>query len=151
MKQLLAALLVLVADAALAATTAFFNVNVVPMTDDAVIAAQTVIVEDGIITVVGDVDAVPVPEGAIVVDGTDRYLMPGLAEMHAHVPDIGADSLAFLQETGEPVVSLRKMVTSKGGTTEAALNVLERRRVREHLIEAVRAAAKRSKQLSTPH
>jgi imidazolonepropionase-like amidohydrolase len=93
MKQLLAALLVLVADAALAATTAFFNVNVVPMTDDTVIEAQTVIVEGGIITVIGDVDAVPVPEGAVVVDGTDRFLMPGLAEMHAHVPDIGADSL----------------------------------------------------------
>jgi pyrroline-5-carboxylate reductase len=56
----------------------------------------------------------------------------------------------LLQETGEPVASLRKMVTSKGGTTEAALNVMERRKVKEHLIEAVRAAAKRSKELSSP-
>ncbi|MBW1858695.1 MAG: pyrroline-5-carboxylate reductase [Deltaproteobacteria bacterium] len=54
----------------------------------------------------------------------------------------------LLQETGEPVASLRKKVTSKGGTTEAALNVLERNRVKEHLIEAVRAAARRSKELS---
>ncbi|MBW1743780.1 MAG: pyrroline-5-carboxylate reductase [Deltaproteobacteria bacterium] len=56
----------------------------------------------------------------------------------------------LLQETGEPVASLRKKVTSKGGTTEAALNVLEKNRVKEHLIEAVRAAARRSKELSTP-
>ena len=55
----------------------------------------------------------------------------------------------LLQETGEPVASLRKKVTSKGGTTEAALNVLEKNRVKEHLIEAVRAAARRSKELST--
>jgi pyrroline-5-carboxylate reductase len=56
----------------------------------------------------------------------------------------------LLQETGEPVASLRKMVTSKGGTTEAALNVMDRKRVKEHLIEAVRAAARRSKELSRP-
>jgi len=57
----------------------------------------------------------------------------------------------LLQETGEPVASLRKKVTSKGGTTEAALNVLERKRFKETLIEAVRAAARRSKELSKPH
>jgi imidazolonepropionase-like amidohydrolase len=93
MKKMLAMLLILAADAALAATTAFLNVNVVPMTEDTVIEAQTVIVADGIITVIGAVDTVPVPKDANVVDGTDRYLMPGLAEMHAHVPDIGSDNL----------------------------------------------------------
>ena len=72
-----------------AATTAFVNVNVLPMDTEAVVEAQTVIVEDDKIAVIGDVDAVPVPQGALVVDGTDRFLMPGLAEMHAHVP--GAD------------------------------------------------------------
>jgi imidazolonepropionase-like amidohydrolase len=76
----------LAVDAAFAAATAFFNVNVIPMTEERVIAAQTVIVEDGVITVIGPVDEVPLPEGTVVVDGTDRYLLPGLAEMHAHVP-----------------------------------------------------------------
>ena len=73
-----------------AATTAFVNVNVVPMTSMTVVAQQTVVVENGIVVVIGDVDNVPVPEGAEVIDGTDRYLLPGLAEMHAHIP--GADS-----------------------------------------------------------
>jgi imidazolonepropionase-like amidohydrolase len=76
-----------------AASTAFLNVNVVPMTENRIIEAQTVIVEDGAITVIGDVDTVPVPKDAVVVDGTDRYLMPGLAEMHAHVPDISSKNL----------------------------------------------------------
>jgi hypothetical protein len=49
--------------------------------------AQTVVVDKGRIVAVGSVDSVPVPEDVQVVDGTDRYLMPGLAEMHAHVPD----------------------------------------------------------------
>lgn len=55
----------------------------------------------------------------------------------------------LLEETGEPAASLRKKVTSRGGTTEAALDVLERNKVKEHLREAIRAAARRSKELST--
>ena len=76
-----------------AASTAFINVNVVPMTSEIVVEAQTVIVAAGRIAAIGDVDSIPVPEDATVVDGTDRFLMPGLAEMHAHVPNVGTESL----------------------------------------------------------
>jgi len=76
-----------------AGTTAFVNVNVVPMSSESVIAAQTVVVEDGIIRTIGNVDEIRIPEGAKAVDGTDRYLMPGLAEMHAHVPDADSSEL----------------------------------------------------------
>ena len=68
-----------------AATTVFVNVNVVPMDEERVLPAQTVVVVDGRIRAIGPVDAVPVPKQAAIVDGTDRFLMPGLAEMHAHV------------------------------------------------------------------
>jgi pyrroline-5-carboxylate reductase len=54
----------------------------------------------------------------------------------------------LLEETGEAAASLRKKVTSKGGTTEAALRILERHGVKKHLMDAVRAAAQRSKELS---
>jgi imidazolonepropionase-like amidohydrolase len=104
--------MLLAVDASFAASTAFLNVNVVPMTADAVIEAQTVIVEDGKITVIGDVDSVPVPEGAHVVDGTDRYLMPGLAEMHAHVPDVGSQNLdrVFTLFVANGVTTVRGML-----------------------------------------
>lgn len=72
--------------AAFAAGTAFVNVNVVPMTSETVHQQQTVVVENGHIVAIGPVDEVPIPEAARVIDGTDRFLMPGLAEMHAHVP-----------------------------------------------------------------
>lgn len=71
-------------------TTAIVNVNVLPMTSERIEVAQTVVVTDGIISSIGDVDTIAVPDGATVVDGTDRYLMPGLTEMHAHVT--GTDS-----------------------------------------------------------
>ena len=67
-------------------TTAFINVNVIPMTQERIDWNQTVVIADGIITRIGDVESVPIPEDAEVVDGTDRYLIPGLADMHAHVP-----------------------------------------------------------------
>ncbi len=78
---------------AVADTTVFVNVNVIPMTTETVVTQQTVIVEGGVVATIGDVDTVPVPEEAIVVDGTDRFLMPGLAEMHAHVPSAGSAEL----------------------------------------------------------
>ncbi|MDH3612552.1 MAG: amidohydrolase family protein [Gammaproteobacteria bacterium] len=94
MKRLiLLAVALLAVDSAAAAPTAFINVNVIPMTTETVIAGQTVVVDNGMIVAIGDVDSVPVPEHAKVVDGTDRYLMPGLAEMHAHIPDSGTPNL----------------------------------------------------------
>lgn len=66
--------------------TAFTNVNVLPMTSDAVLPGQTVVVRDGVIAAAGPATEVDVPRGATVIDGDGRYLMPGLAEMHAHVP-----------------------------------------------------------------
>ena len=66
--------------------TAFTHVNVLPMTSDAVVADQTVVIADGVIVEVGAADEVEVPRGATIIDGSGGYLMPGLAEMHAHVP-----------------------------------------------------------------
>ena len=86
MRRVFIAGLAIVCGAAGAETTAFVNVNVIPMTGETVEAAQTVIVTDGFITGIGDVQVTPVPDDALIIDGTDRYLMPGLAEMHGHVP-----------------------------------------------------------------
>jgi len=66
--------------------TAFVNVTVVPMDADRLIRGQTVVVHDGHIVEMGAVDEIGVPEDARTIDGEGRYLMPGLAEMHAHIP-----------------------------------------------------------------
>ena len=79
-------ILLLAASPAHAESIAIVNVNVIPMTSDMVLGARTVIVTDGEIVVIGDVDDTAVPADAVVVDGTDRFLIPGLSEMHGHVP-----------------------------------------------------------------
>jgi hypothetical protein len=67
-------------------TFAFVNVNVVPMDGDRVIEGQTVLVRGGRIVEMGAAEAVSAPSGAVAIDGRGKYLMPGLAEMHAHIP-----------------------------------------------------------------
>ncbi len=63
---------------------AFINVNVVPMDQERVLAGQTVIVKDGRIAEMGE--QIKVPAGAVRVDGRGKYLLPGLADMHVHIP-----------------------------------------------------------------
>jgi imidazolonepropionase-like amidohydrolase len=67
------------------------NVNVVPMDEERVLPAATVIIENGRIReVIEEPGGMPAPDGQ-TVDGTGKYLMPGLAEMHAHVPGSGEE------------------------------------------------------------
>lgn len=81
---------------ALPRTVAFVGVNVVPMDRETVLEAHTVVVEDGRIVSVAPSDAAKVPEGAQRIDGAGRWLMPGLAEMHGHVP--GADDPDYAED-----------------------------------------------------
>ena len=57
-------------------------------------------------------------------------------------------SAKLLAANREPAWALVQQVASKGGTTEAALRVLAKRRVAAHLVEALRSAARRSQELS---
>ena len=58
---------------------------------------------------------------------------------------VGAAKLA-IERNADPAI-LRANVTSKGGTTERALAVMDASYVREKFIEAVKAAAQRSREL----
>ena len=79
-----------------ATSYAFVGVNVLPMTDEVVLENQTVVVSDGRISFIGSVDEVEIPEGAEQIDGTGKYLMPGLAEMHGHIP--GPDNRQYAKD-----------------------------------------------------
>lgn len=65
---------------------AFVGVRVIPMDAERVLEDHTVIVEGDRIVAVGPRASTPVPEGATLIEGRGRYLLPGLAEMHGHVP-----------------------------------------------------------------
>lgn len=67
--------------------TAFVKVTVIPMDEDRVVKDQTVVVMDDRIVAVGPSAVTAVPNGAAIIDGRGKYLMPGLADMHVHIRD----------------------------------------------------------------
>jgi imidazolonepropionase-like amidohydrolase len=56
------------------------------MDRERVIEGQTVIVRGGRIAEIGPAAKLRAPEGATRVDASGKYLLPGLAEMHGHLP-----------------------------------------------------------------
>jgi imidazolonepropionase-like amidohydrolase len=62
----------------------FTSVNVVPMDTEEVLQNQMVLVKDGEISSIGK--KLKHSKDALVIDAKGKYLIPGLAEMHAHVP-----------------------------------------------------------------
>ena len=69
-----------------AAVTAFTNVTVIPLDRERVLTDQTVIVRGDRIVAVGRASDTQVPADATRIDGRGKYLLPGMAEMHAHIP-----------------------------------------------------------------
>lgn len=67
------------------AVTAFVDVAVVPLDRERILEHQTVVVRGDRIVALGPMAGTRVPSGATRIDGRGKYLMPGLAEMHAHV------------------------------------------------------------------
>ncbi len=89
-------------------TLAIKNVAVIPMDPEIVLESQTVLIKDELITAVGK--DLPVPVTYTVIDGTGKYLIPGLWDMHAH----------FFYEQGRNVNTCElelKMMLANGLTT----------------------------------
>ena len=99
-------------------SVAFSNVSVVPMTGNQVLENQTVVITGDRITAVGPAKTAKVPDGATRIDGQGKYLMPGLAEMHGHIPGGNAprefvDNVLFLYVAGG-VTTVRGMQGAPG-------------------------------------
>jgi imidazolonepropionase-like amidohydrolase len=87
------------------AVTAFVDVTVIPMDRERRLPGQTVVVRGDRIVELGPVARVEVPDGATRVDGKGKFLIPGLAEMHAHIPggqasDSAVERTLFLYVAG---------------------------------------------------
>lgn len=95
-----------------AEVVAFVGVNVIPMDRERVREDQTVVVRDGRIERIGPAGEVEVPRDARVA-ATSGWLMPGLGEMHAHIPPSGGrdwmERVLFLYLSGG-VTTVRGML-----------------------------------------
>jgi imidazolonepropionase-like amidohydrolase len=55
------------------------------MEDENALMNQSVVVVDDKVFKISE-ETPKLPEDATVIDGNGKYLVPGLAEMHAHIP-----------------------------------------------------------------
>jgi pyrroline-5-carboxylate reductase len=83
---------------------------------------------------------------AMIAAANHAGLDGDVARKLVHATVMGSAKLA--QETGVDPAELRRRVTSKGGTTEAALQVLEEKSVYHAYLQAIAAAHRRSRELS---
>ena len=96
------------------AAVAFTNVNVVPMDSERVLRNQTVLVERGRIRRLGSAGEVRVPADVTTVDGSGKYLMPGLAEMHGHMPGGDVEEMVMFLYVANGVTTVRGMLGQDG-------------------------------------
>jgi len=60
------------------------HVNVIPMTHEVVLPDQTVVIRDGKIDAIGPSGDIKAPRRAETIDGSGKYLIPGLNDLHVH-------------------------------------------------------------------
>ncbi len=91
---------------------AFVDVAVVPMDRQRLLEHRTIVVNGGRIIGIGPADSVRIPPGYRRIDGRGKYLMPGIAEMHAHVPG----------EQNPAAVDIMALYALTGATTIRGMN-----------------------------
>lgn len=89
----------------------FRSVNIIPMDRERIVENQTVVIKNGAITAIGDPAKIKYEKNALIIDAKGKYLIPGLAEMHAHVPPV--DDVEPMKET-VLLFALRGVTTIRG-------------------------------------
>jgi hypothetical protein len=84
---------------------AFTNVGIIDLERDECRTGQTVFVADGRIAAIGSSGEVSLPPDVLRIDGSGRFIAPGLADMHAH--PFSAEDLAVYLAAG--VTTIRSM------------------------------------------
>lgn len=96
---------------------AFTNVNVLPMTRDTVFKNQTVVIKDDRIFEIADSDKINLGKETVIINASGKYLMPGLGEMHGHVPPSNPPPNAPRYITEKYVKNTLFLYTASGVTT----------------------------------
>jgi hypothetical protein len=119
---------------------AITHVIVIDCTGAAPEPNSTVIIGNGHIRVVGPSDRVRIAAGVRVIDGSGKFLIPGLWDMHGHLTDATEDAFPLLIMNG--VTGVRDM-----GGDLAQIN----RWLQTALIEAAKLAPRWNPQLAVLH
>jgi|SRR5678815_659697 len=85
------------------------NVTTVDVQTGSLRPAQTVIIEGTRTKTIGEAAQLATPKGARIVDGTGKFLIPGLWDMHVHATGPGVDRLFLPVLVANGVTGVREM------------------------------------------
>lgn len=78
----------------LSGTLAITNVSILSADSKSMLANQTVLIKDNVIELIGN--NVSIPEHYHIIDGSGKYLIPGLIDSHVHIKRSKNDLLLYL-------------------------------------------------------
>ncbi|HWZ58235.1 MAG TPA: amidohydrolase family protein [Gemmatimonadaceae bacterium] len=113
---------------------AITHVTVIDCTGAVPTPNATVVIASGRITAIGPSDSVTIPAGARVVDGSGKFLIPGLWDMHGHLTDATADAFPLLIMNG--VTGVRDMGGDLAQIDRWRSEIAQGTRVGPHIIRA---------------
>lgn len=75
---------ILLCSTTLFSQTYITNVHIADVENQKILSNQTIVITDDLITMIKSSKKVKIPENAHVIDGTDKYIFPGLTDAHIH-------------------------------------------------------------------
>ena len=94
-----------------AVATAFTNVTVIDGTGAPPQPAMTVVVAGGRIAAIGAAGGLRVPDGAVAIDASGKFLIPGLWDMHVHTGGYGDGRILLPRLVAFGVTGVRDMAS----------------------------------------
>ena len=85
------------------------DVNIIPMTSDTVLLEKSVLIEEGKIKEIGTFKRIKKTKKTKIIEGKGKYLMPGLADMHVHLPEEDKIETLLLSNIAAGVTQIRVM------------------------------------------
>lgn len=94
------------------------DIDLIPMNENILIKKQSVLLKDGKIAQIDAFEKLPKTTHTRVIDGQGKYLMPGLADMHVHLPVTEKVDTTLLLNLAAGVTRIRVMNSQ---TSQSAL------------------------------
>ena len=85
------------------------DVNIISMTNSGIMMNKSVAITNGKITQIDDFNKIKKGKNCKLIEAKGKFLMPGLAEMHSHLPDENKVDTVLLRNVAAGVTHLRVM------------------------------------------
>lgn len=88
------------------------DVNIIPMSTNTVLTNKSVLIKNGKIAAIDDFSKLSKSKNTKIIDGKGKFLMPGLADMHVHLPELDKIEKLLLSNIAAGVTQIRVMNSS---------------------------------------